>query len=702
MPASLTSPPWSAIGLSAALGALSFAVLAPALLRTRSRDRRVAAGWMLGSSLAVGQGGFGLWLLWAYATTPGNITALSPGWTGAAWCLSTVGTAVLLAAGRAIGSSWPRHIAQALLLALTWVLCRACLAWSLGAPPALAALAWQGLLTATSLTGAMALLTRHVHARGRWHWRLTATPLLPGLGLGLAVALTPPVAPSLPSAEGLPLAALPWIGAGAALTLVVGVVVGLVDLLTRQRDHMLSASLGDANRRLREQALKDPLTGLPNRAYFDHRLKALCRSREGRTTPVAVMMVDLDGFKAINESFGHTTGDLVLKEMARRLRAEVGPGNLVARVGGDEFLVLCHRPPGDTGGSPSDLAQRILHSVGRRLTLPHAVEVKLSCSIGLVHSPEFGPPQQLLACADAAMYAAKRQGGSTFAVFEPRMEHDSREELALQTELREALAHNELVLYYQPKMDARSGLITGVEALVRWHHPRRGLVMPGAFIPVAERFGLIGQLGDWVIEESCRQMAEWRAQGLRMRVAINMSAYQLRQDSLLPRLARAMGDHAIEPSQLTIEIIESVLMDDAAVRSFSGLASLGVGLSIDDFGIGYCNFALLRKLPVKQLKVDRSLFTDIQNSADARSVVTAIVQMAHALNLRVVAEGVETERQRDTLLALDCDEMQGFLFARPMPAEKLTLWAMEGETPAVAGGFRPSLFMDADPALQDD
>ena len=163
-----------------------------------------------------------------------------------------------------------------------------------------------------------------------------------------------------------------------------------------------------------------------------------------------------------------------------------------------------------------------------------------------------------------------------------------------------------------------------------------------------------------------------------------------------------LGDHAIEPSQLTIEIIESVLMDDAAVRSFSGLASLGVGLSIDDFGIGYCNFALLRKLPVKQLKVDRSLFTDIQNSGDARSVVTAIVQMAHALNLRVVAEGVETERQRDTLLALNCDELQGFLFARPMPAEKLTLWAMEGETPPVAGGFRPSLFMDADPALQDD
>ncbi|MCO5978200.1 putative bifunctional diguanylate cyclase/phosphodiesterase [Ideonella oryzae] len=706
MPPSVTSLPWSAIGpsalLSATVGALCFAVLGPALLRTRSRDRRVAAGWMLGSSLAVGQGGFGLWLLWTATSGLDTAGALPPGWAGAAWGASTAGTALALGAGRAIAPPWPRHIAQALLLALSWVLCRASLEWGLGGHPAPTQLAWQGLLTALTLGGAMVWLTQNIHTPGRWYWRQGITPLLPGAGLGLAVALTPPAAPLIPHTDGLPVAALPWIGAGATLTLAVGVIVGLVDRLTRQRDQKLSLSLGEAHRRLREQALKDPLTGLPNRAYFDHRLKALSRTLEGKATPLAVMMVDLDGFKAINESFGHPTGDLVLKEMARRLRAEVGPSSLVARVGGDEFLVLCRRPAVDTEGTPSALAQRILHSVGRSFTLPHAVEVKLSCSIGLVHSPEFGPPQRLLACADAAMYAAKRQGGSTFAVFEPRMEHDTREELALQTELREALARNELVLYYQPKMDARSGLITGVEALVRWHHPQRGLVMPGVFIPVAERFGLIGQLGDWVTEEACRQLAEWRSQGLRMRAAINMSAHQLRQDSLLPRLKQAMENHAIDPSQLTIEIIESVLMDDAAVRSFSGLASLGVGLSIDDFGIGYCNFALLRKLPVKQLKVDRSLFTDIQNSADARSVVTAIVQMAHALNLRVVAEGVETERQRDTLQALDCDEMQGFLFARPMPAEKLTLWAMEGETPAEAGGFRPSLFMDADPALQDD
>jgi EAL domain-containing protein (putative c-di-GMP-specific phosphodiesterase class I) len=292
------------------------------------------------------------------------------------------------------------------------------------------------------------------------------------------------------------------------------------------------------------------------------------------------------------------------------------------------------------------------------------------------------------------MYAAKRSGGSTYAFFDPSMEIDSREQLELQSDLRRAVENHELELFYQPKIDGLSGMITGVEALVRWHHPTRGLVMPGLFIPIAERFGLIGRLGDWVIDESCRQLREWLDQGLRMRVAINMSAHQLRQDGLTQHIRDALRRNRVEASQLTIEIIESVLMEDAAVRSFSDLAHIGVGLSIDDFGIGYCNFALLRKLPIKQLKVDRSLFTDIHDSADARSVVIAIVKMAHALGLRVVAEGVETEIQRDLLLKLQCDELQGYLFAKPMSAPKLTLWAMGGPESGHSSDFRPSIYED--------
>jgi EAL domain-containing protein (putative c-di-GMP-specific phosphodiesterase class I) len=225
------------------------------------------------------------------------------------------------------------------------------------------------------------------------------------------------------------------------------------------------------------------------------------------------------------------------------------------------------------------------------------------------------------------------------------------------------------------------------------------MVAPGVFIPVAERFGLIGALGQWVIDEACRQVREWTSQGLRMRVSINLSAHQLRQENLVQRLRQSIQAHDIDPSLLTLEIVESVLMEEAAVRAFSGLAQLGVTLSIDDFGIGYCNFALLRKLPVTQLKVDRSLFSDIQHSADALAVVDAIVKMAHALGLRVVAEGVETEAQLAMLLALRCDELQGFLYAKPMAADRLTLWAM-GEDGLHGPDFRPSIYAAASPTLQ--
>jgi EAL domain-containing protein (putative c-di-GMP-specific phosphodiesterase class I) len=341
----------------------------------------------------------------------------------------------------------------------------------------------------------------------------------------------------------------------------------------------------------------------------------------------------------------------------------------------------------------------VLHAIAQPCRLPNGAEVRLSGSVGIVMYPEHGPSQKLLARADAAMYAAKRAGGAGFAIFEPSMEQDSRTQLELQQALRVAIEQQQLRLYYQPKIDGRSGQITGVEALLRWQHPTRGLVPPALFIPVAERFGLIGPLGQWVIDEACRQMREWLDQGIRMRVSINMSAHQLRQENLVQRIRRSLHAHTVDPSLLTIEIIESVLMEDAAVQAFAGLAQLGVTLSIDDFGIGYCNFALLRKLPVTQLKVDRSLFTDIQHSSDALAVVDAIVKMAHALGLRVVAEGVETDAQRDMLLALRCDELQGYLFAKPMTPDRLTLWAM-GDGGVRPIDFRPSIYATAPQTLQ--
>lgn len=699
-------PAWPGLGAVFGMAALGLAVLAPALRLVRSPDKGVAAGWALGMALAVGHGWFGMLLSilgdW-HAQDVWRLEALD---AAALWLACVGGVGGILGVGRLLNDLPSRALIQGLgaglLLTSGLLVLQHNVGFALSATqPSLwwAALLFSGFAVFAFWWAQVPHQDRG-YSRARRHWEAAAVF---GLGAGLAVLLGWPTdSPTrAPAAGGLSGLALAWLASSATLTMLIGVIVGWVDWRARGRNLLLSQSLSNANLRLREQALMDPLTRLPNRLQFEDQLNRCLRRAEQLGESLAVMFLDLDGFKPINDSFGHPAGDAVLQEMARRLAKGVRPTDFVARVGGDEFLVLLPRP--ENPQAVTAMAQRLMHLVAQPCVLPNQMEVRLSCSIGVVLYPDFGPPHKLIACADAAMYAAKRAGGATFAFFEPRMEHDARQELTLQNELREALHRQELTLYYQPKIDAKSGMVTGVEALVRWQHPQRGMIMPGAFIPVAERFGLIGQLGNWVIDESCRQLAEWRDHGLRMRVAINISAHQLRQGSLLDHLRNAMRRHHIEPSQLTLEIVESVLMDDAAVRTFSGLATLGVGLSIDDFGIGYCNFALLRKLPVKQLKVDRSLFVDILTSADARSVVTAIVHMAHALNLRVVAEGVETEEQRDTLLGLHCDELQGYLFARPMPAFKLTLWA-EGDAAAYHSGqpssgvFRPSIFMEEDEA----
>jgi EAL domain-containing protein (putative c-di-GMP-specific phosphodiesterase class I) len=294
------------------------------------------------------------------------------------------------------------------------------------------------------------------------------------------------------------------------------------------------------------------------------------------------------------------------------------------------------------------------------------------------------------------MYAAKRIGGSSYAFFEPKMNAGMREQIDLQRDLREALATGgQLQLYYQPKVHSASGRITGVEALVRWRHPQHGLLAPGLFIPVAERFGLIGALGDWVIDEACRQLRGWIDDGLQLRMAINLSVVQLRQEELLAKVRQALHENHLEGALLTFEITESVAMDDTegTLRAFEALAALGVRLSIDDFGTGYSSLSYLRKLRAGQLKIDRSFVQDLDCSADARAIVEAVVRLSHSLGLNVVAEGVETEAQRKVLADLGCDELQGFLFARPMPAHVLAEWAADRGRPELVH-FAPSAFVE--------
>lgn len=296
--------------------------------------------------------------------------------------------------------------------------------------------------------------------------------------------------------------------------------------------------------------------------------------------------------------------------------------------------------------------------------------------------------------ADAAMHAAKETGGATYMFFDSRMRDDARERIELLRDLRRAIESRQLELFFQPKVDATSGQITAAEALLRWQHPTRGNVSPEIFVPLAERYGLIHPLGNWVIEEACRQARIWRDAGLRMRVAINLSAYQMRQDDLVERITSALKHYGIKSERLTCEITETVAMEDTRVTqvTFERLGRAGIHLSIDDFGTGHSSLAYLRKMPATELKIDRSFVMDLETSRDALAIVEAVIKLAHAIGMKVVAEGVETVGQRDILLKHGCDEMQGYLFARPMSARALLMWAADDRNRTGTSNFRSSLF----------
>ena len=484
--------------------------------------------------------------------------------------------------------------------------------------------------------------------------------------------------------------------------------VALLLFFWRGRKALTKANLQleSANEELRRRAFIDPLTGLPNRMLFEDRLlHAMQRydrddDSRARREPckLAVLFVDLDGFKPINDMLGHAVGDEVLKEAARRLRTATRDSDTVARIGGDEFVLLAE-DVSDVADCAS-LANRVIQVLAQPLEV-QGHQVTLSGSVGVALYPEHGDRMKLVQNADAAMYTAKRAGGNTYALFESRMNEGLQEQLSLQHDLRHALERGELQLHYQPKIDARQGRLQGVEALLRWQHPTRGMVGPNVFIPIAERFGLINGLGNWVIEESCRQMRVWADEGLSMNVAINLSVHQLRTEELVPRIESALARYQVMPSQLLCEITESVAMEDieSTQRAFEALSRIGVYLSIDDFGTGYSSLSYLRQLPARQLKIDRSFVADIEVRPDARAIVGAVIQLAHQLGLRVVAEGVETEGQRDILLVLQCDELQGYLLARPMAVEALDDWLQKqpSDEPPPAVGVR-----DGEAALMKD
>ncbi len=467
--------------------------------------------------------------------------------------------------------------------------------------------------------------------------------------------------------------------------------------LSRSRKR-LKTRLKAAHSQLDELRGRDGLTGLVTRPEFESVLDDAVTASDRKGQPVAVLYVGLDNFRFVNEAYGLRVGDALLVQAAQRIALLVGEGPAAARMGGDEFALVL------SGGVAK--ADTVALALQKGLQAPFEVEalnLQLSASIGVAIYPEHGSRPRLLAHAALAMRSVKLGGGACHAHFDPAMAVNLRDQAELLQDLQHALERGELELFYQPKIDANSQLVTAAEALMRWRHPRRGMVSPAVFIPLAERHGLIVALGQWVIDEACRQAGEWRQRGLRMRVAINISGHQLRQDDLVEKIEAALRRHGIPPARLTCEITETVAMEDTqhTRAAFDRLLAAGLHVSIDDFGTGHSSLASLRRLPAAELKIDGAFVSDLASSEEAQTIVRAIVQMAHSLDMKVVAEGVETEAQRDMLVALGCNELQGYLFAKPMSATALALYAdSEGETalPNGAVRFRASLFDPTAPA----
>jgi len=483
----------------------------------------------------------------------------------------------------------------------------------------------------------------------------------------------------------------------AALVVSLLALFGTLALLRSQRWRagQLAQALTDAQARLGELQDRDPVTGALTRAGFAHALAAAVTAADAQRKPLCVLVFGLDHFRTVNDAYGMALGDEVLRRVHARL-AERQPGVPLARLGGDEFALLVTL---DLAASRA-LCVRLLKALDEPLVCQNQ-ELRMGASVGVAAYPEHGGQSLLLPNARAAMGAAKRAGGGLHAEYEPAMGADLRLHAELMHDLRRAIERRQLELVYQPKVDAHTLQVTAAEALLRWHHPERGLVSPQLFVPLAERHGLMTTIGLWVLEEACRQAAQWRAQGLRMRVAINVSGVQLRQDDLAPQLHAALQRHGLHPERFTVELTETAAMENTTVtrRAIARLGQLGVHMSIDDFGVGESSLASLRRLPAAELKVDRAFITDLETRSDARCIVQAIVQMAHSLEMRVVAEGVETVAQRDLLVSMGCDELQGYLFARPMSASALSLLAAESFA-ATEGPpqFSASLFGETAPA----
>lgn len=445
-------------------------------------------------------------------------------------------------------------------------------------------------------------------------------------------------------------------------------VLQLVQTISSQIGQFIARK--QAERDLQFVANHDALTGLLNRVMFSQRLQQALAQAQRHKRQIAVLFIDLDGFKFINDTLGHDTGDALLVEIAGRLRDSLREGDTIGRMGGDEFVVLIEESSGP--GQIMEVARKLLETLARPFMM-HGKDLQVTASIGIaVHNQGGRDAQTLIKNADIAMYRAKDQGKNNFQFYSTEMSSHLAEHLSLETSLRQAVERNELALLYQPRIDIGDGRVTGVEALVRWQHPTQGLINPAEFVPFAEDAGLFGMIGDWVLHTACEQARTWQKQELPpLRMSVNLSMSQFRHESLVQRVREALHNAGIEADRLELEITESMLMRNAerAVRQLTQLKGIGVHIALDDFGIGYSSLGYLRRFPLDTVKIDRSLIHDLSGNADAAGVARAVVAMAHSLDLRVTAEGVETREQWEFLRDIGCDEMQGNYFSAAATAD---------------------------------
>ena len=679
--------------------------------RVRANDRDAAMAWWLGGALVVGTG------IWAGSFL--SLVALKlPVKIGfvrdvvmASWLPAVVVSAAALWLQTHVHQVLRLRIMGALMVAMGLTMLLFVNASSIMIQPGLV---WDGgLLSAAALTllvgcAAGSKLMRSDLAREPHQARHLGVAVLVGTiiwaGMTMQVSSIGVLYNAVClSADMLSGDSLQFLLTATVLVLLVMTHVGTIqDARALARTQALADSLKEAQVALEEASQRDAVTGLPNRLGFERQLRDILDAPRDSALHLCVLRLNIDGFHAFAATYGHGLGDNLVHTLSLRLQGMVREGDVLARSDTDEFLLACHGFSDEH--AMAVLAQRLQDTVHVPCLIQDQ-DIIVSCSIGIARYPDSASAEQLIAHANDAMLTARRAGGGVYCFYERGMDRAGAAQVEMQRDLRHAVERQELQLYFQPKLRSTTGDLAGVEALLRWHHPKRGMVSPAEFIPVAERFGLIGELGLWVLDEACRHLRMWHDAGLDIPVAVNLSVHQLRQPDLEQRVREALHKHRVPARMLIMEITESVAMEDieASLRVFDMLDQIGVRLSIDDFGTGYSSLSYLRRLPARQLKIDRSFVRDLDSSLDAQAIVEAVVRLAHALGLKVVAEGVETQDQADILAQLHCDELQGFLFARPMSEHTLLNWLRQRGSPVPPTQVRVAPDPVADvPGREDD